>query len=97
MNELPLSIYHFYQYDTVKTIWDQSEAFVCRIVENDFVKSDWRSRGLVHICQYMLMKWILCFLVGHIVGLLGFFINLAVENVAGMKFVVTSNMMLARK
>ncbi|KAH6779281.1 Voltage-gated chloride channel family protein [Perilla frutescens var. hirtella] len=73
------------------------ESLDYEIIENDFVNPDWRSRELVQICQYMLMKWILCFLIGHIVGLLGFFINLAVENVAGMKFVVTSNMMLARK
>lgn len=71
--------------------------FLCRIVENDFAKPDWRSKGLVEICQYTIMKWVLCFLIGHIVGLLGFFINLAVENVAGLKFVVTSNMMLARE
>ncbi|KAK6151705.1 hypothetical protein DH2020_014340 [Rehmannia glutinosa] len=43
------------------------------------------------------MKWIFCFLIGLIVSLLGFFNNLAVENIAGLKFVVTSNMMLARK
>ncbi|XVF48021.1 hypothetical protein PTKIN_Ptkin03bG0157100 [Pterospermum kingtungense] len=32
-----------------------------------------------------------------IVGLVGFFNNLAVENIAGVKFVVTSNMMLAKR
>ncbi|XP_057769106.1 putative chloride channel-like protein CLC-g isoform X2 [Salvia miltiorrhiza] len=72
-------------------------SFLCRIIENDFVRPDWRSRELVEICQYTLIKWILCLLIGQIVGLLGFFINLAVENVAGQKFVVTSNMMLARR
>ncbi|KAL1531297.1 putative chloride channel-like protein CLC-g isoform X2 [Salvia divinorum] len=73
------------------------ESLDYEIIENDFVRPDWRSRELVEICQYTLMKWILCLLIGHIVGLLGFFINLAVENLAGLKFVVTSNMMLARK
>ena len=70
---------------------------VSRILENEFFKQDWRSRGKVQICQYMFMKWTLCFLVGLIVSLIGFFNNLAVENVAGIKFVVTSNMMLERR
>lgn len=43
------------------------------------------------------MKWSLCFLVGIIVSLIGFFNNLAVENIAGVKFVVTSNMMLLHR
>ncbi|KAI3443891.1 hypothetical protein Pfo_000556 [Paulownia fortunei] len=73
------------------------ESLDYEIVENDFFKPDWRSRGKIQIYQYTFMKWILCFVIGLIVGLLGFFINLAVENIAGMKFVVTSNMMLARK
>ncbi|KAL8492873.1 hypothetical protein ACS0TY_024173 [Phlomoides rotata] len=73
------------------------ESLDYEIVENDFLKPDWRSRERIQICQYILMKWILCFLIGLTVGLLGFFINLAVENIAGIKFVVTSNMMLSRK
>ncbi|XP_058181555.1 putative chloride channel-like protein CLC-g isoform X2 [Rhododendron vialii] len=43
------------------------------------------------------MKWTLCFLIGLLVSLVGVANNLAVENIAGMKFVVTSNMMLATK
>ncbi|CAI9100876.1 OLC1v1038063C1 [Oldenlandia corymbosa var. corymbosa] len=43
------------------------------------------------------MKWTLCFLIGLCVSLVGFVNNLAVENIAGMKFVVTSDMMLARR
>jgi chloride channel 7 len=43
------------------------------------------------------MKWLLCFLIGLIVSLIGFLNNLAVENIAGLKFVVTSNMMLAKR
>lgn len=68
-----------------------------RIAENEFFKQDWRSRGKYQIFQYIFMKWSLCFLVGLIVGGIGFGTNLAVENIAGMKFVVTSNMMLAEK
>lgn len=41
------------------------------------------------------MKWLLCFCIGIIVSLIGFANNLAVENLAGVKFVFTSNMMIA--
>ncbi|KAF5749594.1 chloride channel-like family protein [Tripterygium wilfordii] len=73
------------------------ESLDYEIAENDFFKQDWRTRGRSQIFQYQFMKWSLCFLVGSIVSLIGFFNNLAVENIAGMKFVVTSNMMLARR
>ncbi|EPS73799.1 hypothetical protein M569_00956, partial [Genlisea aurea] len=73
------------------------ESLDYEIIENEFFKHDWRSRGRGEILQYVLMKWILCFLVGVSVGLLGFFNNLAIENMAGIKFVITSNMMLARR
>jgi chloride channel 7 len=36
-------------------------------------------------------------MIGMIVGFIGFFNNLAVENLAGIKFVITSNMMLERR
>ncbi|KAL3623965.1 hypothetical protein CASFOL_032781 [Castilleja foliolosa] len=73
------------------------ESLDYEIIENDFFKQDWRTRGKIEIFQYIFMKWILCFLIGLIMCLLGFFNNLAVENIAGTKFVITSNMMLARK
>ncbi|XP_010241599.2 PREDICTED: putative chloride channel-like protein CLC-g [Nelumbo nucifera] len=73
------------------------ESLDYEIIENDFFKQDWRSRGKVQILQYIFMKWTLCFLVGIFAGLIGFFNNLAVENIAGMKFVITSNMMLERR
>ncbi|CAK9153194.1 unnamed protein product [Ilex paraguariensis] len=73
------------------------ESLDYELIENHFFKQDWRSRGKIEICQYIFMKWILCFLIGFIVSLIGFTNNLAVENIAGMKFVVTSNMMLAKK
>uniref|UniRef100_A0A5B6ZID0 Chloride channel protein n=1 Tax=Davidia involucrata TaxID=16924 RepID=A0A5B6ZID0_DAVIN len=73
------------------------ESLDYEIIENDFFKQDWRSRSKIQICQYIFMKWTLCFLIGSTVSLIGFFNNLAVENIAGMKFVVTSNMMLANK
>lgn len=71
------------------------ESLDYEIAENEFFKQDWRSRGKMQIFQYVFMKWLLCFLIGLIVSLIGFFNNLAVENIAGLKFVVTSNMMMA--
>ncbi|CAB4288691.1 unnamed protein product [Prunus armeniaca] len=73
------------------------ESLDYEILENEFFKQDWRSRGKMQVFQYIFMKWILCFLVGLIVGLIGFCNNLAVENIAGIKFVITSNMMLKRR
>ncbi|KAI4335664.1 hypothetical protein L6164_014292 [Bauhinia variegata] len=73
------------------------ESLDYEIFENEFFKQDWRSRSRVQIFQYMFVKWLLCFLVGLIVSVVGFFNNLAVENVAGIKFVITSDMMLERR
>ncbi|XP_042427985.1 putative chloride channel-like protein CLC-g [Zingiber officinale] len=73
------------------------ESLDYELIENDFLKQDWRSREPVHIVQYVILKWTLCFLVGALSGAVGFFNNLAVENIAGVKFVITSNMMLASK
>ncbi|XP_010541946.1 PREDICTED: putative chloride channel-like protein CLC-g [Tarenaya hassleriana] len=73
------------------------ESLDYEIAENDFFKQDWRARGKAQIFQYVFMKWLLCFFLGVIVSLIGFAINLAVENLAGVKFVVTSNMMLSRR
>ncbi|RRT56138.1 hypothetical protein B296_00025753 [Ensete ventricosum] len=73
------------------------ESLDYELIENDFFKQDWRSRGQAHIVRYVILKWTLCFLVGSLAGAVGFFNNLAVENIAGVKFVVTSNMMLAGK
>ncbi|KAJ9141023.1 hypothetical protein P3X46_031607 [Hevea brasiliensis] len=73
------------------------ESLDYEIAENDFFKQDWRTCGKIQIFQYLFMKWLLCFLIGIIVSLIGFFNNLAVENIAGIKFVVTSNMMLLNR
>nr|CAD1825816.1 unnamed protein product [Ananas comosus var. bracteatus] len=67
-----------------------------RLIENEeFLQQDWRSRGRAHILRYVVLKWTLCFLLGALAGAAGFLTNLAIENIAGVKFVVTSNMMLA--
>lgn len=74
------------------------DGWIRRIIENDgFFQQgqDWRGRGSGQIFQYVVLKWTLCFLLGLAAGAVGFFINLAVENVAGVKFVVTSNLMLS--
>ena len=71
-----------------------------RIIENDIlfkVEQDWRGRGRGEIIQYVLLKWTMCFLLGLTVGAIGFFNNLAVENISGVKFVITSDLMLSRE
>ncbi|XP_072980584.1 putative chloride channel-like protein CLC-g isoform X1 [Typha angustifolia] len=73
------------------------ESLDYELIENDFFKQDWRSRGKAQICQYVVLKWTLCFLIGALAGAVGFLTNLAVENIAGMKFVITSNMMLVKR
>ncbi|XP_027070683.1 putative chloride channel-like protein CLC-g isoform X1 [Coffea arabica] len=73
------------------------ESLDYEIMENALFKQDWRSNRKIQIFQYIFMKWTFCFLIGLLVSLVGFFNNLAVENIAGLKFVVTSNMMLARR
>ncbi|XP_051121872.1 putative chloride channel-like protein CLC-g isoform X2 [Andrographis paniculata] len=69
------------------------ESLDYEIFENEIFRQDWRSRGAKEIFQYIFMKWALCFLIGLIVGFLGFVINLAIENIAGVKFVITSDLM----
>lgn len=69
----------------------------CRLIESDVFKQDWRARGQAHILRYVALKWALCFLVRALAAAAGFVANLGVENVAGAKFVVTSNLMLVGK
>ncbi|XP_020683589.1 putative chloride channel-like protein CLC-g [Dendrobium catenatum] len=74
------------------------ESLDYEIVENELLSQDWRARGgRANVFEYVLLKWTLCFLVGMLSGCVGFFNNIAIENIAGIKFVVTSNMMLANK
>lgn len=60
-------------------------------------KQDWRSRGKLQIFHYQILKWVLALLVGLIVGLIGFFNNIAVENIAGFKLLLTTNLMLQNR
>lgn len=52
-----------------------------RMIENDLFKQDWRSRKRVQIFQYVFLKWGLALLIGLATGLVGFFNNIAVENI----------------
>ncbi|XP_042468328.1 chloride channel protein CLC-c-like [Zingiber officinale] len=73
------------------------ESLDYEIVENDLLKEDWRSRNKVQIFQYVVLKWALALLIGLATGLVGFFNNLAVENIAGFKLLLTSNFMLKHR
>uniref|UniRef100_A0A0D6QZK5 Chloride channel protein n=1 Tax=Araucaria cunninghamii TaxID=56994 RepID=A0A0D6QZK5_ARACU len=73
------------------------ESLDYEIVENDLFKHDWRSRTRIQIFQYIVLKWTLAFLIGLFTGLVGFIINLAVENIAGAKLVITNNFMIEER
>jgi chloride channel 7 len=56
-----------------------------RIIENDLFKHDWRSRSNVEVLQYIFLKWAMAFLVGLLTGVIASLINLAIENITGLK------------
>ncbi|KAL3724216.1 hypothetical protein ACJRO7_036260 [Eucalyptus globulus] len=73
------------------------ESLDYEIVENDLFKQDWRSRTKSEIYQYVVLKWTLALLIGLGTGLVGFFSNIAVENIAGFKFLLANNLMLKER
>ncbi|CAL9082974.1 unnamed protein product [Musa acuminata var. zebrina] len=73
------------------------ESLDYELIENDVLNQDWRSRGRAAILQYVFLKWTFCLFIGILAGAVGFFNNLAVENIAGRKFVTVSKFMLANK
>nr|UTD53592.1 chloride channel C X2 [Casuarina glauca] len=73
------------------------ESLDYEIIENDLFKQDWRSRTKLEIFQYIFCKWTLALLIGLSTGLIGFFNNLAVENIAGFKLLLTNSFMLKDK
>ncbi|XP_073004669.1 putative chloride channel-like protein CLC-g [Typha latifolia] len=73
------------------------ESLDYELIENDLVNQNWRSRGRSHILRYVFLKWTFCFLIGIIVAAVVFFNNLAVENIAGFKFVAISKFMEEKK
>ncbi|KAL0922287.1 hypothetical protein M5K25_006260 [Dendrobium thyrsiflorum] len=74
------------------------ESLDFEIAEIELLNQDLRARNVrVEFFCYLILKWALCFIIGVFSGCVGFFFNLAIENIAGVKFVITSNMMLANR
>ncbi|CAK9189972.1 unnamed protein product [Sphagnum troendelagicum] len=73
------------------------ESLDYELIENELFRQDWRSRKRVEILQYVVVKWTFVFLVGLFTGIVAFGINLAVENIAGLKFVYTVNFMTSER
>lgn len=61
------------------------ESLDYEIIENDLFKHDWRSRSNVEVLQYIFLKWTMAFLVGLLTGVIASLINLAIENISGLK------------
>lgn len=70
------------------------ESLDYEMIENELFKQDWRSRKKTQIFQYVFLKWGLALLIGVSTGLIGFFNNIAVENISGFKLLLTNNLML---
>lgn len=70
---------------------------MCRIIENDIFKQDWRSRAKSEIVQYVYLKWTFALLIGLGTGVTAFLSNIGVENIAGIKLNLTNNLMLNQK
>ncbi|KAJ9159073.1 hypothetical protein P3X46_024604 [Hevea brasiliensis] len=73
------------------------ESLDYEIAENKCFKQEWRSRKKVELYQYVFLKWTFALLIGLGTGLVGFFNNLVVENIAGFKLLLTNNLMLKDK
>lgn len=83
-----------------KSLWIKFRSCVSvisRTIENELFKQDWRSRKKVQIFQYIVLKWALALLIGLGIGLVGFFSNIAVENIAGFKLLLTNTLMSEEK
>ena len=83
--------------DQLVSVFTYLQSLFCRMIENDLFKQDWRSRKRVQIFQYIFLKWTLALLIGLCTGLVGFLNNMAVENIAGYKLVITSDLMFNDK
>lgn len=69
----------------------------CRIFENEIFRQDWRSAKKVQVFQYVVLKWAFALLIGIVTGVVGFFNNIAVENIAGFKLLLTTALMSDKK
>jgi hypothetical protein len=63
------------------------------MIENELFDQNWRTRRKADQVRYVVLKWTFCFAIGILTGIVGFFINLAVENVAGFKHQAVSALM----
>eukprot|EP00271_Cylindrocystis_brebissonii_P007457 TRINITY_DN21013_c0_g1_i1.p1 TRINITY_DN21013_c0_g1~~TRINITY_DN21013_c0_g1_i1.p1 ORF type:complete len:847 (-),score=132.91 TRINITY_DN21013_c0_g1_i1:1176-3716(-) len=66
------------------------ESLDYEVVESLVYQEDWRSRTKLEQYQYVCLKWLFVLLVGIGTGLASFGINMAVENIAGLKFIVVT-------
>ncbi|KAG0584002.1 hypothetical protein KC19_3G178600 [Ceratodon purpureus] len=69
------------------------ESLDFELVENEIFRQDWRTRKKSEILQYVAVKWAFVFLVGILTAITALGINIAVENIAGMKFLWTVKFM----
>ncbi|KAL2634106.1 hypothetical protein R1flu_005585 [Riccia fluitans] len=72
------------------------ESLDYELIENELFRQDWRSRTKHEILQYVFLKWTFVFLLGVMTALIGFGINMAVENIAGAKFLAVTKFMSTR-
>ncbi|XP_026660213.1 chloride channel protein CLC-b-like [Phoenix dactylifera] len=68
------------------------ESLDYEINENDIFKHDWTSRSSVQVLQYVFLKWMSAFLVGLLTGVIASLINLAIENIAGIKMLLMARL-----
>lgn len=66
---------------------------MCRLIENEVFREDWRTRKKTEILQYIIVKWTFVGLVAVLTAFVALAINLAVENIAGLKFLLTVKFM----
>lgn len=72
------------------------ESLDYEVIENAVYREDQARKGRLDQLGYLALKWIFALLLGIATGLAAFFINVAVEILAGWKFVATSWMMQVR-
>ncbi|KAJ4755043.1 Chloride channel protein [Rhynchospora pubera] len=73
------------------------ESLDYELIENDLLNQNWRSLGKVDKYRYIFLKWTFSLFIGILVSAVGFFNNLAVENIAGLKFFSLSKLMDAER
>ncbi|KAL6839145.1 hypothetical protein ACP4OV_031036 [Aristida adscensionis] len=69
------------------------ESLDYEMIENELFDQNWRTRAKGDQVRYVVLKWAFCFAIGILTGIVGFAINLAVENIAGLKHTAVSALM----